>query len=79
MKPSSKSRHSKNDVLKYAGLAGQLFASLGIAVFAGYKVDQWLHLPIPLLVWVLPFIVLSLMIYKLIKQTSKRKNTNAES
>jgi hypothetical protein len=65
--------------LKYAGLAGQLFASLGIAVFAGYKGDQWLHLPIPLLVWVLPFIVLSLMIYKLIKQTSKRKNTNAES
>ena len=65
--------------MKYAGLAGQLFASLGIAVFAGYKVDQWLHLPIPLLVWVLPFIVLSLMIYKLIKETSKRKNTNAES
>jgi chromate transport protein ChrA len=65
--------------LKYAGLAGQLFVSLGIAVFAGYKADKWLRSPIPLLVWVLPFIVLSLMIYKLIKETSKRKNTNAKS
>ena len=79
MKLESKSRQSKNDLLKYAGLAGQLFVSLGIAVFAGYKADKWLRSPIPLLVWVLPFIVLSLMIYKLIKETSKRKNTNAKS
>lgn len=47
--------------------------SLGIAVFAGYKADNWLQVPLPLLVWILPFVVLSLMIYKLIKETSKRK------
>jgi len=47
--------------------------SLGIAVFAGYKVDQWIHTRIPLLVWLLPFVVLCVIIYKLIKDTSSRK------
>ncbi len=59
--------------MRYAGLGTQIFVSLGIAVFAGYKADNWLQVPLPLLVWILPFVVLSLMIYKLIKETSKRK------
>lgn len=65
--------------MRYAGLGGQIFASLGIAVFAGYKADDWLNVPLPLLVWILPLVVLCMMIYKLIKETSKRKKTNAES
>ena len=60
--------------MRYAGLATQLFVSLGLAVYAGYKGDQWLHFKFPLLVWVLPFVVLCMMIYKLIKETSKRKS-----
>jgi hypothetical protein len=48
--------------------------SLGIAVFAGYKADQWLHMPFPLLVWLLPFAVLCVLIYKLVKDTSKRND-----
>ena len=62
--------------MRYAGLGAQLFVSIGIAVFAGYKADEWLHTPIPLLVWILPFVVLCLMIYKLIKDTSKQKKEN---
>jgi hypothetical protein len=58
--------------MRYAGLATQLFVSLGVAVFAGYKADTWLQVPLPLLVWVLPFVVLCLLIYKLIKETSKK-------
>jgi len=42
----------------------------GIAVFAGYKVDKWLKIPLPLLVWLLPLVVLIGIIYKLIKETS---------
>jgi hypothetical protein len=59
--------------MRYAGLATQLFVSLGIAVWAGYKLDVWLHSPLPLLVWILPFVVLCLLIYKLVKETSKKK------
>ena len=69
-------RRNNSDVLRYAGLGAQIFVSLGIAVYAGYKADQWLAPPIPLLVWLLPFLVLSVMIYKLVKETSKRKQGN---
>ncbi|GAA4748719.1 AtpZ/AtpI family protein [Flavisolibacter ginsenosidimutans] len=62
-----------NDLLRYAGLGGQILVALGIAVFAGYKADKWLKISFPLLVWALPLIVVSLMIYKLIKDTSKKK------
>jgi hypothetical protein len=67
---------SGNELLKYAGLAGQLFIAIGLAVFAGYNIDKWLQPPVPLLVWVLPFVVLSMMIYKLIKETSKGNKKN---
>lgn len=64
---------SNNDLVRYAGLGAQIFVSLGIAVFAGYHADGWLKLSFPLLVWLLPLLVLSMIIYKLIKETSKKK------
>lgn len=71
-------KSSSNDLMRYAGMGAQIFVSLGLAVFAGYKGDRWLHLPFPLLVWLLPFAVLCGLIYKLIKDTSKRKTDDAE-
>jgi hypothetical protein len=62
--------------MRYAGLGAQIFVSLGIAVYAGYKADRWLHISLPLFVWLLPFLVLCLMIYSLIKETSKRNKKN---
>lgn len=59
--------------MRYASLGTQIFVSLGIAVYIGYRADRWLHLSLPLLVWLLPFLVLCLTIYKLIQETSKRK------
>jgi len=58
--------------MKYAGLGMQIFVSLGLAVFAGYKIDKWINMRFPVFVWVLPLIVLFLMIFKLIRETSKR-------
>ena len=60
--------------MRYAGLGMQLFVSLGLAVFAGYKADKWLAVRFPIFVWVLPLIVLFLLIYKLIRETSKRSD-----
>ncbi len=67
-----KQTNSGNDLLRYAGLGGQILVSLGLAVFAGYHADKWLKVSFPLLVWLLPFAVVSAMIYKLIKDTSKK-------
>lgn len=65
--------NSSNDVMRYAGLGAQILVAIGIAVFAGLKLDQWIRVPFPLLVWLLPLVVVSLMIYKLIKETSAKK------
>jgi F0F1-type ATP synthase assembly protein I len=70
---SQKQNKSTNDLLRYAGLGAQLFASLGISVFVGYKVDQWMNTSIPLAVWIIPLLVLCGMIYRLVKDTSKKK------
>ena len=69
-----KPNKSKSDLMRYAGLGMQLFVSLGLAVFAGYKVDKWIGMKFPVFVWVLPLAVLFLIIYKLIKETSKRND-----
>ena len=74
MDQKPKQNNTNRELLRYAGMGTQIFVSLGIAVFAGYKGDKWLHLSFPLLVWALPFAVLCMLIYKLIKDTSKQKN-----
>jgi len=69
-----KPNKSKSDLMRYAGLGMQLFVSLGLAVFIGYRVDRWVGMKFPVFVWVLPLVVLFLIIYKLIKETSKRND-----
>lgn len=67
-----KQTNSGNDLLRYAGLGGQILVSLGLAVFVGYRADKWLTISFPLLVWLLPLVVVGAMIYKLIKETGKK-------
>ncbi len=62
---------NKGLLLKYAGLTMQILVSLAIAVFAGYKLDEWLHFNTPMFVWLLPLMVIIVMIYQVIKDTSK--------
>lgn len=69
--PQQKKSNSTSDLMRYAGLATQIIVSLGIAMFAGYKLDGWIKIKIPIFIWLLPLVVLSAMIYKLIKDTSK--------
>jgi hypothetical protein len=64
-------QNNNSDLLRYAGLGAQIFVSLGIAVFAGYKADRWLHISFSLLIWLLPLLVLIGTFYKLLKETSK--------
>jgi hypothetical protein len=59
-------------LLKYLGLATQLMISLGLGVFIGLKLDKWLSFKTPLLVWILPLLVLTGVIWQIIKDTSKK-------
>ena len=60
--------------MRYAGLATQMFAGLGIAVLIGLKADKWLKLSFPLLLWLLPLLVLAGIMYKIIKDTGRKNN-----
>jgi F0F1-type ATP synthase assembly protein I len=58
--------------MRYASLGTQLLAAIGLSVFAGLKLDKWLHIS-PLLACVLPLLVLSAVFYKLYRETSRKK------
>jgi hypothetical protein len=72
MKSQKQSPNNNRLLLKYAGLTMQILAGLAIALFAGMKADKWLSFKTPLLVWILPLLVIVVMIYQVIKDTSKK-------
>jgi F0F1-type ATP synthase assembly protein I len=71
-KPPPNNSSNKEFFLKYASLGTQLLAAIGLSVFAGLKLDKWLHTS-PLLACVLPLLVLSGIFYKLFRETSRKK------
>jgi hypothetical protein len=72
MPSPNKQKNSNNLMMQYAGMAFQLLAAIGIAVFAGLKADEWLNWAMPVWVWVLPLLVISGMIYSIIRNSSKK-------
>jgi hypothetical protein len=64
---------NNKQLLRYSGLAMQFLVSIGLSVFIGLKGDEWLNISIPLLVWLLPLMVITGIILKIIKDTSKKK------
>jgi F0F1-type ATP synthase assembly protein I len=57
---------------QYAGMASQFLVSIGLGVFIGYKVDQWMNTKIPLFVWLLPLLIIIGTIYRMAKDTRKK-------
>ena len=58
----------------YAGLAFQMLAAIGIALYAGITLDKWIKSSVPVFLWLLPLIVIIGMIIKAIKDTSKKQD-----
>jgi hypothetical protein len=65
-------KSNKNLLYKYLGFGFQMILILALAVYAGIWLDKKLAVKTPLLVWVLPLIIISATIYKVIKDTSKK-------
>jgi F0F1-type ATP synthase assembly protein I len=70
MNNKTQPNNSNRDLYRYAGLGTQLLIAIGLAVFAGIKVDKWLH-TFPLLACILPLLTLIGIFYKLMKETEK--------
>jgi hypothetical protein len=58
--------------MRYAGMAMQFLVSIGLGVFFGLKIDEWLHFSFPLLVWLLPLLLIIGIIVKIIKDTAQK-------
>jgi F0F1-type ATP synthase assembly protein I len=64
-------KSNKEILLQYAGLATQLFITLGVSAYLGLWLDKHFLHAMPIFVWILPLIVLIGLIIKVIKDTSK--------
>ena len=66
-------KHGNKQLWKYAGMATQFLAGIGIALYAGMKVDLWFKLKMPVAVWGLPLLLILGMIIRIIYDTSPKK------
>ena len=51
-----KKENKKNILKDYAGMSFQFLIGLGLFMFAGYKLDEWMRLSTPLTIWIFPLI-----------------------
>ena len=72
MTSSNGDKKPNNSLWQYAGMASQFLVSIGLGVFIGYKVDEWMKTRIPLLVWLLPLLIIIGTIYRMVKDTSNK-------
>lgn len=58
--------------MQYAGMATEMMAMLGIAVFAGYHLDRWCGWAWPIFLIIFPLLALALFLWRLFKATGKK-------
>lgn len=63
-------KETNRELLQYAGMGAQFLVSIGVGIFLGIKVDEWIHISFPLMVWLLPLLIITGLIIKIIKDTS---------
>lgn len=61
------------NMMRYAGLATQWLAMLGIAVYAGYKLDKKLNWTVPLFIILFPVAALAFSLWQLVNELGKSK------
>lgn len=57
--------------MKYASMAFQMIATLGVAFFIGYKLDEYFNSK-PIFLLLLPLIALSGLFYQILKDTNNK-------
>ncbi|HVB02320.1 MAG TPA: AtpZ/AtpI family protein [Chitinophagaceae bacterium] len=65
----SRKRKPLRDIVRYSGLAFEMLAAIGIAVFAGIELDKWLKFHFPLFVLIFPLLAIGLILWNIIKST----------
>lgn len=71
MKSQKKKKRSLDNYAKYSSIGFQMLAIILAGVFGGLKLDQWLHLKIPVFTVVLSILAVILSIYYAVKDFLK--------
>src|SRR5579872_6811350 len=66
----------RRQLMRYAGLGGQMAVSIGVAVWLGVKADKWLKVNFPIFSWVVPLLVIVIMLVQIIKANPGKKMKN---
>ncbi len=67
----NKGKPPRNLLLYYSGMAAQFLVVIGLMVFAGLKLDNYLGVSFPVFVWLLPLMIIAGLIFKAVRDTSK--------
>ncbi|WP_326990544.1 AtpZ/AtpI family protein [Chitinophaga sp. 212800010-3] len=71
---SSRKPNNRNNLLvRYAGLAFQMMVTLGLGVFAGYKLDQRIGWRFPVFLIIFSLIALAILLWQIIKDTRRNE------
>jgi hypothetical protein len=72
-KPENNKRPPLENYARYSNLAFQMFAIIGIGVFGGVKLDQWLNLGFPVFTVLLSILSVAASIYTAVKDLLRKK------
>jgi hypothetical protein len=71
-KPFKEKRPPLESYARYSSLAFQMFAIIGIGIYGGVKLDQWLELGFPVFTVLLSILSVSAAIYTAVKDLLKK-------
>ena len=70
-KPDKQNRPPLESYARYSSLAFQMFAIIGLGIYGGVKLDQWLHLRFQVFTVLLSIISVGAAIYTAVKDLLK--------
>jgi hypothetical protein len=71
-KPEKSKQPPLENYARYSNMAFQMFAIIGIGVFGGVKIDQWLKIGFPVFTVVLSIVSVAAAIYSAVKDLLKK-------
>ncbi len=71
-KTAKNKRPPLENYARYSNMAFQMFAIIGIGVFGGVKLDQWLKIGFPVFTIILSILSVAAAIYSVIKDLLKK-------
>jgi len=71
-KPDKEKRPPLESYARYSSLAFQMFAIIGLGIFGGVKLDQWLKIGFPVFTVLFALISVSAAIYTAVKDQFKK-------